>query len=313
MNTVDSFINYLINERQASRHTVDSYKRDIAQFSEITTGAHDTPPNWSGIDIYAARNFIVQLQGQNLSRNSILRKLSSLRSFFRFMIREGIIEKNPFSGLSSPKKESPLPKFMSVNEVDRLLTAPKLYWEDALQKGTAKNEDSAYFATARDTALLEVIYSGGLRISEAVGLNISDIDMLSGILKVKGKGKKERLCALGGPAEKALRKYYRMRNMRSENTRSNAPVFVNRHGTRLTARSFQRNLKFYLITAGLPPDMTPHKLRHSFATHLLDAGADLRSVQELLGHKNLSTTQIYTHVTTEKMKNIYRKAHPRAK
>jgi integrase/recombinase XerC len=313
MDKVDSFINYLINERQASRHTVDSYKRDIAQFSEIATGSPDTSPNWSSVDIYAARNFIVQLQGQNLSRNSILRKLSSLRSFFRFLIREGMIEKNPFSGLSSLKKESTLPKFMSVNEVDRLLGAPKLYWEDALQKGTAKNEDSAYFATARDIALLEVIYSGGLRISEAVGLNISDIDMISGILKVKGKGKKERLCALGGPAEKALRKYYRMRNIRSENTRPNAPVFVNRHGTRLTARSFQRNLKFYLITAGLPPDMTPHKLRHSFATHLLDAGADLRSVQELLGHKNLSTTQIYTHVTTEKMKNIYRKAHPRAK
>ena len=157
-----------------------------------------------------------------------------------------------------------------------------------------------------------MIYSGGLRISEALGLNMEDLDLLSGVMRVLGKGKKQRLCGLGNPAIRAIRKYLPVRRTRTENERRSAPVFVNRFGERLTTRSFQRNFKLYLRTAGLPMDMTPHKLRHSFATHLLDAGADLRSVQELLGHANLSTTQIYTHISTERMKAVYNKAHPRA-
>lgn len=313
MNSVDSFMQYLTMERQASLHTVNNYRMDINQFIELVYSGEQNFNDWSKVDLYAARKFVVEMQKINLARNSILRKISSMRSFFRFMLREKYIDKNPFSGLSSPKKEHPLPKFMSVKEIDRLVTAPAVYWAEALKNGSAKDDDSATFATARDTALIEIIYSGGLRISEATGLNIGDIDLLSDIAKVKGKGKKERLCALGKPAEKALRQYLKLRSIRSENNRPSAPLFVNKLGTRLTARSFQRNLKDYLLAAGLPPDLTPHKLRHSFATHLLDAGADLRSVQEMLGHESLSTTQIYTHVTTEKMKNIYKKAHPRAK
>ncbi len=309
---LDAFISYLANERQASNHTIDNYRRDIFQFSELS-GNDNNFSNWSNVDIYAARNFVVRLQQQHLSRNSILRKISSLRSFFRFLVREGLVEKNPFVGLASPKKEQSLPRFMSVNEVGKLLDTPRIWWRNAAEQGIAKDQASATFAAARDAAMLEVIYSGGLRISEATGLNLQHIDMLGSVIKVRGKGKKERFCALGRPALKALRAYFQLRQLRTENQHPAAPVFVNKYGNRLTARSFQRNLKNYLCTANLSPKLTPHKLRHSFATHLLDAGADLRSVQELLGHENLSTTQIYTHVTTEKMKNIYRKAHPRAK
>ncbi len=310
MNGIEAFIQYLTEERQASRHTVDNYLRDIRQFSRLMLNGKENV--WKQVDHLKAREFVVSLQQEKLARNSILRKISSLRAFFRYLERENLVNNNPFVGLASLKKEQNLPKFLSVNEVGRLLDSPQKYWDNALQKGIARNADSAYFASARDSAMLEVIYSGGLRISEATGLNLGDVDLIGSIMKVKGKGKKERLCALGRPAEKTLRKYLKTRNSRTENDRSNAPLFVNKFGTRLTARSFQRNLKNYLLTANLPPDMTPHKLRHSFATHLLDAGADLRSVQEMLGHECLSTTQIYTHVTTEKMKSIYQKAHPRA-
>lgn len=312
MNALTNFLFYLTNERQASSHTIDSYRRDILQFAELILGQTENP-NWANVDIDHARKFVIKLQGRELSRSSILRKISSMRSFFRFLLREELVDKNPFIGLASIKKEQNLPKFMSVNEIDRLSSIPTAYWKQAIENKTAKDATSGHFAAARDTALIEIIYSGGLRISEAIGLNLEDVDLLSDIMKVKGKGKKERICAIGKPAEKALRAYLKVRTLRSENERANAPLFVNRFGTRLSPRSFQRNLKKYLIFAGLPPDLTPHKLRHSFATHLLDAGADLRAVQEMLGHKNLSTTQIYTHVTTEKMKNIYKKAHPRAK
>ena len=309
---VDEFINHLQNERNASPHTLDGYRRDITQFARLVFAAEEDFNNWHEADVYSARQFVVALQEEKLARTSLMRKVSSLRSFYRFLVREGVTRANPFSGLTTPRKEKRLPRYLTVDEVGRLLDAPPIHWHHAVSNGTAKDEDSARFASARDSAILEVIYSGGLRISEAIGLNFSDIDLLSDIMLIRGKGKKERLSALGAPAVKAVNKYLRMRGLRSEDERRNAPLFVNRHGTRLTARSFQRNLKFYLAIADLPLDMTPHKLRHSFATHLLDAGADLRSVQEMLGHASLSTTQIYTHISSERMKKIYNQAHPRA-
>ncbi|MDD5597152.1 MAG: tyrosine recombinase XerC [Victivallaceae bacterium] len=312
MNALNDFLCYLTNERQASSHTTDNYQRDILYFAEMVLGGRENP-EWTQVGLDHARKYVIKLQERKLARNSILRKISSMRSFFRFLLREEIVDQNPFVGLASIKKEQNLPKFMSVNEIDRLSSIPKIYWTKAVQDGTAKDRDSAAFAASRDTALIEAIYSGGLRISEALGLNLGDIDLISDIMKVKGKGKKERIAAIGKPAAQALRHYLGMRALRTENERPGAPLFVNRFGSRLTPRSFQRSLKTYLIFAGLPPDLTPHKLRHSFATHLLDAGADLRAVQEMLGHENLSTTQIYTHVTAEKMKDIYKKAHPRAK
>ena len=307
----EEFLSYLRNIRQSSELTILSYRRDIEQFGRLLYGKTDFD-DWNGVDVYKARSYVVALQNEELKRASILRKVSAMRSFFRFMVREQLVDKNPFSGLTTPKQEQRLPKYMSIKEVGKLLDAPAIYWREAKRLETCKDNESADFAAARDTAMLEIVYSGGLRISEATGLNLADVDMLSDIMKVKGKGKKERLCAVGGPAAKALRKYLRVRRNRTSNERPQAPLFVNKHGTRLTPRSFQRNLKFYLQTAELPLDLTPHKLRHSFATHLLDAGADLRSVQELLGHANLSSTQIYTHVSAERLKAVYNKAHPRA-
>jgi integrase/recombinase XerC len=309
---LENFLSYLRNERQASEHTINSYRIDIEQFVHLGFECNVDNFDWSRADIYSARTYIVTLGEEKLARTSILRKISSLRSFYRFLVREGAVKNNPFVGITSPKKSKMLPKYMSVEEVSRLLDAPEIYWKEALSKGIAKNEESASFAAARDSAVLEVIYSGGLRISEALGLNFEDIDLSSGIFKVRGKGKKERIEALGTPAVRALKKYYKLRALRSSVFHPRSPVFINRFGNRLSSRSFQRLFKNYLITAELPHDMTPHKLRHSFATHLLDAGADLRSVQELLGHASLSTTQIYTHISTERMKQVYNAAHPKA-
>ena len=219
------------------------------------------------------------------------------------MVLEGVISSNPFMRLPAQGRERKLPQVMSLGAVERLINAVEPYWRDQLARGLAKNEEIAAFILARDKALIEVIYSGGLRISEAVGLNFKDMDILGGSVLVHGKGKKERLCALGRPARTALRSYLQQRRLRSPAETPTSPVFINRNCGRLNARSFQRNLKDYLAAAGLPTDLTPHKLRHSFATHLLDAGADLRSVQEMLGHADLGTTQIYTHVADSQIKH----------
>ena len=313
---LENFLSFLRNEHHASVHTVDSYQRDIEQFARLSSAAaednQDNSGLWNNISVLEVREYIVKCQ-DNCSKRSINRKLSALRSFYRHMIREGMVEHNPFVGISSPKISKPLPKYMSVNEVDRLLGAPALYWSKALEKGLTRKRENAEFAQSRDTAIMELIYSTGARISEALGINLMNLDTLSAVVTFKGKGKKERLCPLGKPAVKTLRQYLRIRSNRTSNNRPTAPFFINSTGGRITSRSFQRFFKKYLMSAELSPDMTPHKLRHSFATHLLDAGADLRSVQELLGHANLSSTQIYTHISAEHMKQIYRKAHPRAK
>ena len=309
------FLAYLSSERNASIHTCESYRIDIVQFARLIlkqdpeTGSVD----WNLPDVNDARSYVVDIQSaEPLARASLLRKLSALRSFFRFMVREGLVHGNPFLGLTTPKREKRLPKYMTVDEVGRLLDAPGPFWNNAVEVGAVKSREGADFSCVRDKAILEVIYSGGLRISEAMGLNLGDVDLASQVIKVRGKGKKERFCALGGPAVRALRTYLGFRRTWTSDSSEKAPVFLCQRGQRLTARSFQRYFKQYLSIAGLSPDLTPHKLRHSFATHLLDAGADLRSVQSLLGHENLSTTQIYTHISAERMKQIYRQAHPRA-
>ena len=309
-----AYLLYLAAERNASVHTIDSYRMDICDFAEqiLKKNLDEEPADWNSVTLGDARDFIVILQEkENLAKTSMIRKLSAMRSFFRFLERESRVKHNPFSGLKSPKKQKLLPKYMSPDEVVRLLEAPVIFWQNASGTGSCKSPDSAAFSAARDTAMLEIIYSGGLRISEAVGMDLQDMDLEGGIMKIRGKGKKERLAALGEPAVAAMENYLLLRSRQVSAKKENA-VFVNQAGGRITARSFQRNFKDYLNQAGLPPDMTPHKLRHSFATHLLDAGADLRSVQALLGHENLSTTQIYTHISSEHMKQIYNQAHPRA-
>jgi len=308
------FLTYLGAERNASPHTLDSYRRDIIQFTKLTLkrDASIQEVDWNDVSVHDGRALVVALQNGELSKTSIIRKMSAMRSFYRYLLREQRVDNNPFAGLVSPKKQRLLPKYMTVPEVSRLLDAPRTYWKDANARELTKSDAHAELSAVRDAAILEVIYSGGLRISEATGLNLASIDLIGGVMLVRGKGKKERICALGGPAERALRQYLALRKNWTSDNRRDAVLFVNQDGGRMTPRSFQRNFKLYLEAAGLPSDMTPHKLRHSFATHLLDAGADLRSVQELLGHANLSTTQIYTHISSERMKAVYRKAHPRA-
>ncbi len=307
------FLRYLRAERNASEHTAAAYSRDILEFVTRVKGGDESFNDWGGVDRADAKIFLVKLHEAGDGKRSMQRKLSAMRSFFRFLVRSELVKENPFLRLPPIKADQPLPLVMSVNQIDRLTAAVEAYWSQALAAGIPKSEESAHFSAARDLAMIEVIYSGGLRISEAVGLNYGDIDLIGAVAKVRGKGKKERLAVLGRPAERALRAYLKLRAGMGMGRTPGSPVFLNQAGARLTARSFQRNLKNYLLTAGLPPDLTPHKLRHSFATHLLDAGADLRSVQEMLGHENLSTTQIYTHVSAERMKEVYKEAHPRAK
>lgn len=302
-----SFEKYLILERNGSEHTVDAYLRDIRQFCKLVFEDEDFS-DFGIVDQDHARTFQVRLFEEKISKSSTLRKLSSLRSFYRFLLREGVISENPFSGLATPRKEQKLPEILSVNAIDLLVNAVEAFQLAAPHK----KEEDAVFASARDKAMIEMIYSGGLRISEAVNLNWQDCDFFNDVMKIRGKGKKERLGMVGGSARNAVFEYQKICRSLGLPTSGANPVFRNRFGERLTARSFQRNLKNYLIAAGLPAELTPHKLRHSFATHMLDNGADLRAVQELLGHKNLATTQIYTHVSLKRMKDVYTEAHPSA-
>ncbi len=310
MSHLEQFFRYLESEKNASVNTINSYMLDITQFCKIVM-EDENFDNWGVVDKHTARLFLVKLYDLKVSKSSTLRKVSAMRSFFRFLVREEVVGSNPFIGLSLPKKDKNLPEIMSVNAIDKLINAVPEYWEKAQE--LSKDKEFVHFAILRDQAIIEVIYSGGLRISEAINLNCEDIDLISGTAKVQGKGKKQRFCMLGKCASKALREYLGECKNRAINMRGKQPLFLNKFYERITPRSIQRNLKNYLVSAGLPPDLSPHKLRHSFATHLLDAGADLRSVQELLGHENLSTTQIYTHVSAKKMQQTYRQAHPRAK
>jgi integrase/recombinase XerC len=240
--------------------------------------------------------------------------MSSLRSFFRFLVREGLVKDNPFSGLQQPKPRCRLPKVLSREEMLRLLDAPARLRARARAQEFRKPDWFADYATVRDTAMLELLYSTGMRIAELCGLTDARLDLLSGTALVRGKGKKERFCPIGRPAALALQEALNARDglVAGLGLPRATALFLNLHGGALTPRSVERALKKYLAEAGLDPAITPHVLRHSFATHMLDAGADLRSVQELLGHASLSTTQIYTHVSVERLKEEYGKAHPRA-
>jgi len=309
---VRHFVEYLRHERNASEHTVVAYLRDIAQFVAGQWKDAQPPFLWDSVDTYAARRFLVSFQKEGGAPTTTGRKLSALRSFYRFMEREEHVAQNPFGGLRGPKRAQTLPEILSVAEVARLLEAPVRI----LERGAQQRPPDAWsrYAAHRDAAILEVLYSTGARVAEIAGLTEKDIDLLSGTVRVRGKGKKERLCPLGLPASRALRKAFEVAQAvwPGEGKGKKRPVFRNRHGYVLSTRSIERTLKRYLAEAGLSPKVSPHTLRHSFATHMLDAGADLRSVQELLGHASLSTTQIYTHVSVEKLKKVYDAAHPKA-
>lgn len=310
---VQGFIRYLRHERQYSEHTVHAYIQDIAHFVALVWPVLPERVPWVECGERQARQFAMRLSEAELNPRTVNRKVSSLRAFFRYLLREDAVSANPFTLVRSLKSRPRLPMVFTVAQVSELLEAPRRYWSRQAASAVAGEPGSHGLAAARDLAWLEVIYSGGLRISEATNLNVEDLDLTGGTFRVLGKGRKERLCMLGQPAIRAVQEYLRLRAACGQaGRRERGPLFRNLQGERITPRSVERFFKLYVLEAGLPVDFTPHKLRHSFATHLLAAGADLRTVQEMLGHASLSTTQIYTHVDITRLQEIYRKAHPKA-
>jgi len=316
---VAEFLRALGRQRNFSEHTVRGYRADLTQFCAFLAGADAGAPKagrLTGRLIAAApaevRAFLAFLRSQEYSKASIARKLASLRSFYRGLVRAGRIKTSPVAVVRTPKQDKRLPSCLDESQVEALLAAPQAALAESGDAGNGLRPPAALLA-ARDSAILETIYSAGLRISELVGLNVYDVDEADGTLRVLGKGKKERLVPLGTVAAQAIEAYLRRRERTFPvGADPDAAMFVNKSGTRLSARSVRRMLEKYLRRVGLPAGITPHTLRHSFATHLLNRGADLRSVQELLGHKSISTTQIYTHLTTARLQGVYRKAHPLA-
>ena len=304
---------FLLGERNASERTVGSYEMDIAQFAAFRWGADAAAPfDWPSATPDDARRFLMAFAREAACATTTRRKLASLRSFFRYLVREEMAGANPFSGLRGPKLPKPLPKVLSAEEVKRFLAAPGEELARRMKEHVEISPQESY-AYARDTALIETLYSTGCRISEAVALTWGQINFETGGVIVTGKGSKQRLCILGKPARKALRALrVTAAALFADGGAPATNVFLNEHGAVFRPREAQRHMKKWLAAADLPVDLSPHKLRHSFATHLLDAGADLRSVQEMLGHASLATTQIYTHVSVEHLKDEYMKAHPRA-
>jgi len=286
---IDKFMNYLKIEKNAAANTVTNYTIDLKSFSAFL-GERDI----TAVDHLVLRIFLAEMRAKNYSKRTIARKLASLRTFFKFLYREGHIKTNPITAILTPKLDKKLPVVLDVAKVARLVQSPP---EDAV-------------SGLRDRAILETLYSAGIRVSELVGLDLDDVDFISGVIKVLGKGSKERMVPIGEPALAAIRRYVEERD--DAKVRDRDAVFLNKSGKRLTDRSIRRIIDKYIRACSIQEHISPHSLRHSFATHLLDRGADLRSVQELLGHMNLSTTQIYTHVTMERLKTVYDKAHPRA-
>jgi integrase/recombinase XerC len=320
---IQEFVNYLKFEKHFSDYTTRCYGTDLEQYVTYITGPaaghSDTGgehgEGWGGstatavqtelkvdqlllaADVNSIRAYMAQLNDHHYSKSTLARKLATLRSFYKFLVKRHHITDNPVSTIRTPKQEKKLPKFLEYEQIQKLLSQPP----------------SETWLGSRDRAMMETMYSTGVRVSELVGLNLEDVDFLSEVIHIRGKGKKERICPIGSRALQAIQNYLEFRNRRMESDPNfdGRVLFANKHGKRLSTRSVRRKMDKYLLEAGLDPDISPHTLRHSFATHMLNNGADLRSVQELLGHQSLSTTQIYTHVTTNHMKEQYQNAHPR--
>ena len=295
---ISRFLRYLLVERNASQLTIKSYREDLTALNDYLTESYGHAPAPAEITALDLRGYVAALHEAGYAKTSVARRLASLRSFYRFAQREGLASANPAKPLRNPRPDRKLPHFLSTDEIGRLLQAPA--------------EDDP--AGLRDRAILETTYSAGLRVSELVGVNDGDLDLEQGLVRIRGKGRRERLSPLGSFAVEAIHRCRAVRKLSpQESPGPAAPVFVNKAGRRLTTRSVARMLEKYLRLTGLDTRTTPHTLRHSFATHLLDRGADIRSVQELLGHKSLVTTQIYTHVSTTGLREAYERAHPRAR
>ncbi len=295
-----------LRTRGASVYTERNYRQALIMFLDWHSAQRQSQPQWASLRRDDFRDFLRFLGRGNSSRAAVRLRFSALRSFYKFLIRGGVLAVSPIKNLALPKPERRLPRFLTVEQLKTLLKMPAAELQRRAEKG--KVDAGIYF---RDAAILEVIYSCGLRISELCQLCAGDIDQAEQLVRVRGKGKKERLASIGVPALEAIRAYWQLRGYVPG---AQMPVFAGsgRRVAPLTPRTTQLRLKRYLLAAGLDAGLTPHTLRHCFATHLLDAGADLRSVQELLGHAHLATTQVYTHLSTERLKRVYDKTHPRA-
>jgi len=328
----DDFLNYLRFERHFSPHTAKCYGADLRQFCEFLqnggsaltqrspeaassgfaggeggTAIAQAPPQSAGtsqmrrlllaVNADNVRAFLAMLRQNEYSKSTIARKLATLRSFYKFCVRRAFLDQNPVSAIRTPKQEKRLPKFLEIEQIKKLLEAP----------------DVRTLLGARDRAMLETMYSTGIRVSELVGLNVEDVDFVGQTLRINGKGRKDRISPIAPLALRSIRLYLDMRNADPRSGQFDAKaLYVNKHGQRLSTRSVRRKLDKYLMQAGLDPAISPHTLRHSFATHMLNNGADLRTVQELLGHQSLSTTQIYAQLSGQKAKEQYDESHPRA-
>jgi len=292
---IERFLRFMAAEKGASPLTLKSYREDLLQLEEFLTSAGCRSPADASSGVL--RKFAAGLHAAGYAASTVARKLASMRSFYAFGQREGWVRTNPAKPLRGPRRPRKLPRFLTGDEIVRLLAAPK----------------PAAAGGLRDRAILEVMYSSGCRVRELVGLNDADLDLRNATVRIRGKGRRERLGIVGSHAREALRSWLAARPRIDGGRASAGALFTNRFGRRLSVRGVARLLEKHLASAGLSGRASPHTLRHSFATHLLDAGADIRSVQELLGHKSLVTTQIYTHVTTSRLLDAFDKAHPRAR
>ena len=294
-NAIDTFINYIASEKGLSRNTISSYSTDLKRFSDFLHGAGIT--DVSGITTDRILVFLKSLKTSRLSSSSVVRYQVTIRNFFRFMLKEGVLKKDPVHILELPKRDRKLPQVMNESEVESLLNSPSLIQDKKRQ--------------IRDRAMFEVMYATGLRVSELVGLTLNSIEMTVGFIKVKGKGSKERIVPIGDAAKEAVARYLE-EGRPAFLRRTTDALFLTQQGEAFSRQGFWKLLKTYLKKTNITKLVTPHTLRHSFATHLLEHGADLRSVQLMLGHSDISTTQIYTHINTEMLKRIYDKYHPRS-
>jgi len=298
---INSFLNYLTVEKGFSENTVAAYRNDLyqlASFVEEEATKRGIIPLWSSFGRQGMLSYLLNLKERNYAATTSARKVAAAKSFFNFMVAEGNIKDNPTLNVTSPRVGKSLPKPISISQVRRLLEQP-----------TKRSTPEA----KRDRAILELLYASGMRVSELVSLNLGDIDTEGSYVRCFGKGHKERLIPIYKQAALAVEEYVKETRLRLSHSDAEQALFLNRRGDRLTRQGLWQILKGYAKSAGLDKEITPHTLRHSFATHMLNGGADLRSVQELLGHANISTTQVYTHLTTEHVRRIYDKSHPRAK
>ncbi len=297
----DAFLRYLTDVRQLSLATAEAYASDVNQFVDFLAAewGEDRAHDWASVDYGTIREFLADLARRRYSKSSTARKLAALRAFFRFLLQEGAVRQNPAAVAPTPKQDKHLPDFLYADEMEALLGAP----------------DEATALGQRDGAILEMLYATGVRVSELVAMDVADLDLAQWQIRVVGKGNRERVVLMGGRAVQALRRYLsdgRERLLREAGSPDDEALFLSSSGGRLSVRAVQQRVNKHVLEAAASSRITPHALRHTFATHMLDGGADLRTIQALLGHKSLSTVGIYTHVTTERMKQVYRSAHPLA-